>query len=341
MLVSLRRPRAHFTHLTRNERELIRRMLVARHTQAEIARTLGKSCSTISRELRRNRSSVVGSIPYFETHAQAYANRRRLAAKAPARIIENDEILERYIVEMLSAGLSPEQIAGFMRRTNRFPRVSCKTMYSWVHRKWQSRKAYLRFRGRARVPYGERKRAWQPHKRHISERPKIVQRRERVGDWEADLVHGNMDDSRHCLLILNERRSGFGLIFKLSSLDSQYVAGMMHLALKPFPVSTITCDNGREFAYHRWLERKLRCKVYFTDVQSPQQRGSNENFNGLIRQYFPKGKSMVHVTQDDATRVAQLLNKRPRKRLDYECPRNVLAALTGRSPYAPTLKQEY
>lgn len=319
----------HHTQLTKAERELIRRLLKLGRTRAEIARTLGKSRSTISREMHRNRTPGGVGHAYYEVHAQAFTERRRTAAKANARIIENDEILEQYITDMLRNGLSPEQIAGVMRRVNHTPRVSCRTVYAWIHRKWQSRKAYLRFRGRPRVPYGARKRVWQPHKRHISDRPHIVETRGRVGDWEADLVHGNKDDSRHCLLTLNERRTGFSVIYKIRSLDSHFVANVICFALKEFPVFTITCDNGFEFAWHRWIERTLRCRVYFTDTHSPQQRGANENLNGLIREYFPKGKSLAHVTQNDAVRVARLLNKRPRKRLNYDCPRNVLATLTG------------
>lgn len=260
--------------------------------------------------------------------------RRRKAAKASALIIENDLMLEAHVEELLRSGLSPEQIAGYIERTGNLRTLCHKTIYSWVHRKWQSRKAFLRFKGKPRVPYGEKKRVWQPHKRHISERPLIVQKRRRVGDWEADLVHGTQDNSRHCLLTLNDRASGFCIIWKISTLHSLAVAHIMAIALRGLPVKTITCDNGIEFARHQTIERLLKCQVYFTDTHSPQQRGSNENLNGLIREYFPKGKSLAHVTQNDATRVANVLNRRPRKRFGYECPRNIFAAMCARSPYS-------
>jgi IS30 family transposase len=104
-------------------------------------------------------------------------------------------------------------------------------------------------------------------------------------------------------------------------------------ALKGLPVKTITCDNGSEFGYHKLIEKKLKCQVYFADPNHPEQRGSNENLNGLIREYYPKGQSLKHVTQADATRVAALLNRRPRKRLGYDCPRNVFAKKSGLSQF--------
>jgi len=146
-------------------------------------------------------------------------------------------------------------------------------------------------------------------------------------------VHGTQDDSRHCLLTLNDRASGFCIIRKLASINSYAVSETMIEALRALPVHTITCDNGSEFARHKTVERRLRCHVYFADPNSPQQRGSNENLNGLIREFFPKGKSLAHVNRQQAIEVAIQLNRRPRKRLGYDCPRNVFAELAGKSHY--------
>jgi IS30 family transposase len=297
---------------------------------AEIARVLGKHRSTVMREIKRNTNA--GGI-YYEVHAQSAMLRRRKAAKAPYRIIDNDPQLEMNIENLLKNTLSPEQVAGYMKRVGHLRPVSHQTIYDWAHRRWQSRKAYLRFKGKPRVPYGTGKTFWQPHKRHISERPPAVQKRRRAGDWEGDLVHGSKNDSRHSLLTLVDRASGFAVVWKLRTLYPHLVAQHVIYALKGLPVHTITFDNGFEFGHHRTMERKLKCRVYFTDVNSPQQRGTNENFNGLLREFFPKGVSMAHVTQEDATRAATILNRRPRKRLGYECPRNVFAAMSGLSPY--------
>jgi IS30 family transposase len=120
---------------------------------------------------------------------------------------------------------------------------------------------------------------------------------------------------------------------KSGALYPHFVAGVVELALRGLPVDTITFDNGFEFGHHKTIEKLLKCQVYFTDVNSPQQRGTNENFNGLVREFFPKGASLAHVTQADATRVATILNRRPLKRLGYDCPRNVFAAMRGLSAY--------
>ncbi len=315
-----------YTHLSLAEREIIRKLRTQKRRPAYIARVLGKHRSTICRELKRNTQE---GWYYYEKHAHAYMLARRRAAKEPFRHIDPDYMLQAYVEEQLKKGYSPEQIAGVMRRLGHSQRLSHKTIYAWVHRHWQTRKAYLRMKGRPRVPYGQHKRLWQPHRRHISQRPRIVEKRLRVGDWEGDLVHGVKDDSRHSLLTLNERTTGFCVIWKLTTLNPVVVAYSISHALRDIPVETITFDNGWEFGQHKRTEKLLGCKVYFTDTHSPQQRGSNENLNGLIREFFPKGTSLAHVTQADATRVATLLNGRPRKRLGYDTPRNVLAKLTS------------
>ncbi|MDE2071416.1 MAG: IS30 family transposase [Patescibacteria group bacterium] len=312
------------------EREIIRRLSAQKRRPAYIARVLGKHRATICREIKRN-SNAAGI--YYEKHAQTFMLRRRLAAKAVRRRIDRDYMLQNYVEQLLKANFSPEQIAGYMRRSNHPQRLSHKSIYSWIHREWRTRRSYLRFKGRPRVPYGMCKRLWQPHKRHISARPRIVEKRMRVGDWEADLVHGTRDDSRHSLLTINERASGFVIVRKLTTLNPLVVAHVFAEALRDLPVHTITCDNGFEFAQHKRIEKLLKCQVYFTDTHSPQQRGANENLNGLLREFFPKGTSMAHVSQYDATRAAVTLNRRPRKRLGYDCPRNVFAELTGASHY--------
>jgi len=320
--------RTPFQQLTLSERGIIRHMLTKKARVREIAEVLGKHRSSIYREIRRNKNA--GGY-YIEDHAQSILKKRRVNARSQFRIIENDTLLEGQAEGLCKYGLSPDQIAGFMERVGQVQVVSRSTLYRWVHRQWQSRKALLRFRGKVRVPYGSKRDSWDPNKRHISTRPALVDDRERVGDWEADLVHGTKDDSHHSLLTLNDRATGFCIIRKLSSLNSEVCAGVIVRALEGLPVKTITCDNGWEFGRHQRIERYLGCRVYFTDVNSPQQRGSNENLNGLLRQFFPKGRSMKHVTQSQATLAAQRLNSRPRKRFGYQSPRQLFAAMTGKS----------
>ena len=324
-------PRRHFNHFTLAEREIVRRMHFRKCSCVEIARVLDKSRTSVWRELKRNKNE--GDF-YYERHAHARMLRRRRAAKERFRKIDNDIQFEMRLEYFLNVRhLSPEQVAGHLRRVGD-ERCAChKTIYRWIHRSWPSRKAWLRFKGCPRAPYGMEKRAWQPDKRHISTRPAVVEKWARVGDWEADLVHGTQDDSRHCALSLNDRASGVLIFWKVATLHAYPMAHIIAIALKGLPVETITCDNGSEFGHHKLIERKLHCKVYFADPGHPEQRGSNENANGLLREFLPKGKSLKHVTQTQLTEIASLLNSRPRKRFGYRTPRQVFADLTGRSRY--------
>jgi transposase, IS30 family len=171
-----------YSHISFADRTVIRTLRARKYSCAEIARTLGKHRSTICREVRRN---INGAGIYFEGHANAFMLARRRAAKAAFRRIDHNPVFEAKIEDMLKRHFSPEQIAGYMRRAGLTERVCHKTIYAWAHRK---------FKGRPRVPYGQHKRLWQPHRRHITERPRLVDRRLRVGDWEVDLVHGVRDD---------------------------------------------------------------------------------------------------------------------------------------------------
>jgi len=330
MAKAVRTPRGNFNHITASERGIIRRMLTQKWHIKEIARVVGKHRTTLWRELHRNLNA---GGQYYELHAETIRRRRRIKARSKFLRVENDLSLEAYVEKLLRYGLSPEQIEGYMRRSHHPTPISYRTIYRWVRRRWQSRKALLRFAGKPRSPYGTGKHPWDPGKRHISERPMIVDKRERIGDWEADLVHGTQDDSQHCLLTLNERATGFCIIRKLNAVDSITVASEIIGALKKLPVKTLTCDNGFEFGRHQRIERTLHCKVYFTNTRSPEQRGSNENLNGLIRQFFPKGRSLIHVTQLHTTEVATRLNGRSRKRYGYEAPRRLFAERTGLSPF--------
>lgn len=320
--------RSQYKQLTQDERGFIRRMLSQKVRVREIARVVEKDRSTIFREVRRNRNA--GGL-YNEHHAKSFLKKRRINAREKFRIIENDILLEKQVEELMKYGLSPDQVAGWIATHRQRRTVSRSTLYRWVRRLWQLRKALLRTRGKVRAPYRSKKDSWDPNKRHISERPAIVEKRERVGDWEVDLVHGSQDDSNHCILTLVCRATGFCILRKLTSLGSDVCAAIMIRALAGLPVRTITCDNGSEFGRHKRIERSLGCRVYFTDPNSPQQRGSNENLNGLLRQYFAKGKSLKHVTQAQLNEVARQLNGRPRKRYGYTSPRQLFAAMTGKS----------
>ena len=324
------RVRKRFTQLTNDERLLIRRMTTQGFRVREVAAALGKHRSAIFREIRRN-SNANGT--YDPIHAAAFLRKRRLKAREKFLIIENDVQLQMEIETLFRRTFSPEQIVAYMERMPHLRRVCAKTLYTWIGRDKRVRKVFLRHRGRPRFAYGERKNAWQSDKRHISERPKLVEKRARPGDWEGDLVHGSKDDSRHAILTLVDRAGGIIVPYKVHTLSPRVIAHVVHIALEGRPVRTITFDNGIEFAHHKTMEKLIGCKVYFTDVNSPQQRGSNENANGLLREFFPKGQSLRHVRQEDLDGVAEILNSRPRKRFGFRAPRDVYAELTGFSRY--------
>ena len=166
--------RAPFAHITLYERGIIRTMRTRKCSAAVIARTLGKHRSTICRELKRNTDP---GTYYYERHAQAKVRRRRKAAKATSLIVENDLGMQDYLEDAFMKHFSSERIVGWMRRSGYSRRVCQRTIYNWIHRDWQSRKKFLRFKGKPRVPYGARKEYLQPHKRHISARPPAVAER--------------------------------------------------------------------------------------------------------------------------------------------------------------------
>jgi transposase, IS30 family len=324
-----------YTQLSSEDRFVIRKLLSQRFSVRKIAAILEKHRSTVFREIRRNTNA---RGVYDPLHAQGFLRERRLDARSKFRKIENDPQFEMNLVALLKEDHSPEQIVGRKKLLGLpFP-VCFKTIYAWVHRGWQQRKLLLHFQGRHRLARGERKNAWEPEKRHITERPKNVEKRTRAGDWEGDLVHGSQDDSRHAILTLVDRASGVNVMRKVQTLKPRVIAEIVRLALKGRPVHTITFDNGVEFAHHKTMEKTTGSKVYFTDVRSPQQRGSNENFNGLLRRpYYPKGESLRHITQEHVDGVSDRLNSRPRKRLGFRTPREVFAELAGVSKY--TLKR--
>jgi len=313
-----------YHQLTQEERYLISRGVRLKRTQKELAELLGRSPSTISRELKRNATAHDGRYRADKAHSYAVARRRR-SRRGPH--------FSQQVLGEVDAAVrrrwSPEQIVGVFRAEGR-PVPSHETIYRrlrhdkrsggglWRHTRILSKVGRKRYRSRpARgVLLG---------KRHISERPAVVATRGRSGDWEADTVMGT--GSSHCLLTLVERRSGFALIRKLKARTmaevtqaaSQILAGMRgHF-------HTITFDNGTEFHDYERLEERFGVRCYFATPYHSWERGANENLNGLVRQYLPKGRCLRWTSQIECDRIAQQLNERPRKRHGYKTPSEVFA----------------
>lgn len=307
--------------LTFEERVLLEEFLGQQRSPSEIAKALERSESTISRELSRHRVNGV----YMAKLAQAEAQRRR-RERPLIRKLDRPDIRDA-VQDGLVARWSPEQIAG--RLQQRFPKqperhVSASSMYLWMKRQGPQRQhweQYLRRRGRR--PYHPRKPATNAA-RPIKNRPPVIERRGRLGDFEGDLVLGLPGSGG--LLTLVDRRSRFLSLELVHNKTSRHVHQRVQQALSKLPSTkrrSITFDNGSEFVRCHLVEKSHNTRLYFADPGCPHQRGTNENTNGLIRQFFPKGLDFRTVTPQEMRRIETLMNDRPRRCLGYRTPREV------------------
>jgi transposase, IS30 family len=311
-------------HLTLQEREKVSLMVHEHRTQAEIARRLKRNPSTISRELRRNRSSN----GYWPSAAQTKANARR-SHRPWIHKMDRPEVAQ-YVRERLRQRWSPDEIAGRSRADfpqDRHRRVSRQTIYAWLraHPAAAYWRRYLRRLGRVRRR--EEKRGQLAACTSIEGRPAVVDRRARYGDWEGDTVVGRGHRSGAVTLV--DRKSGYLLMAKVQDRQAATVREAMVQLFQPLPPSlrkTLTLDNGKEFAEHERLAATTALDVYFAKPYCAWQRGTNENTNGLVRQFFPKGSDMAHVPAKQFQKVQHLLNSRPRKRLGYRTPLEILSS---------------
>ena len=292
---------------------------------ATIARILGRHRSTVGRELRRNGTPRDGC--YRPQLADWYARGRRSRSRRNRRFTEVEWIR---IQQLLREDWSPEQVAGWLRR-HRELAISHETIYRYV---WADKCAggtlYQHLRGarkQRRKRYGRYdSRGRLAGKRMITERPPIVETRQELGHWEADTMLG-ASQAGPCVLSLVERKTGYLLLGQLRQRISAAVNRRARrlIAAQPHPVRTITVDNGTEFHEYAALEQATGTAFYFATPHHAWERGTNENTNGLVRQYLPKRQSMAHLTQHDCNRIAAKLNRRPRKRLGYRTPEECYA----------------
>ena len=302
-----------FHQLSQEERYLIARCLAHHWSLRSIARVLGRAPSTLSREVRRNAKDYDGAYRAGPAHSYAVARRRRCR-----RGSQFDEQQLQMVEQLLGEQWSPEQISGRLK-CEQILHISHETIYRRIRRDrrrggtlWKSLRGMSKF-GRKR--YGRRdSRGVLPGKRHISERPAEVEQRQVLGHWEGDTVMGS--DLRHCVLTMVERASRFVVIKKLQARNKQEATRAITQVLHAHRgVKTITFDNG--------TEQRFPARCYFATPYHSWERGSNENMNGLIRQYLPKGTCMRHVTQDQCNYIAFKLNNRPRKTLGFKTPAEI------------------
>jgi IS30 family transposase len=314
-----------YSQIAEWERYMLAALLAHGLNQAQIARILGRHRSTISRELRRNAARSTGW--YSPKLATDYTRTRRRRARQHSQF---SAAQWRQVVRLLEALYSPEQIGGYLRRLGLFS-ICHETIYRYVRadkREGGTLYRYLRQGHRRRRKRYERRlpRQSQLHKRRIDQRPTCVERRTTIGHWELDTLMGPTQTGP-CLVSLVERATGYVLLGLLRSRCASEVNARVIQLLRdqPHPVLTITADNGSEFAGFTTIEDATGAVFYFANPHHAWERGTNENTNGLIRQFLPKGQSLSHLTQHDCNAIAKTLNTRPRKRYNYRTPEELYA----------------
>lgn len=328
-----------YKHLSIEEREIIQTMWWERKSIRIIARVLNRSFSSISRELRRNFPPEHKVYTPRVAHDRALKKRK---SRGRTNRLKNERI-RSYVVFHLKQKWSPEQIAGRIRRDLN-ETISHEAIYQYVYHQYtfhnanlkegaEDLRVYLRRRRKRRVPKGLRRcqRMLKPQGISIDERPEVVNQRQRIGDWEGDSVESK--DHKPGINTLVERKIGLVLITKLKTRASYSTTNAVTNRFSKLPKKikhTLTLDNGVE--NHRWeeIERNTGLSVYFAHPYHSWERGTNENTNGLIREYFPKKTDFTQVSDEEIAKVEYYLNTRPRKRLNWLTPLEAMSvALEG------------
>lgn len=311
-----------YHHLSMEERESLLIGLQNQESLSQIATKLGRSRSTLSREIRRNGTDAGG---YRSAAAHKRYLRRRRKCVRPCKLSE--PLAAAKVTELLKQRWSPEQISERLRKEGNCVQVSFKSIYRSINEGILDPSLKSRLRLRRNALYGKHKTSRCGHlniDHSIHERPKSVDTRTRIGDWESDTVRGA--NWSGCIAAHVERKSRYVLLSKLPDRTHKAFTEATIAAFKNIPANrcrSFTVDHGKEFAGHRVLSSALNCKVYFCDPMAPWQRGTNENTNGLLRQYLPKRTSFAAITQADVDAIALLLNRRPRKSLGWKTPEEV------------------
>lgn len=312
-----------YRQLTLEDRIVISTLRKEGLNSSQIAKRMGRHRSTISREVKRNRRPA--DHGYRPAKANKRANYRRRTSRQGSKY-SNEQW--QFVRERILEDWSPEQISGMWAAAAGFT-ISHETIYRYIWRDMRRggslhkhlRQALKKRRKRYR---SRDSRGILPGKRMIDERPPEIDARKEFGHWEGDTVLGDAD-SRPCVVTLVERVTGYTLVGKLrrktkEELNKRVIALIRSM---PWAFKTITADNGTEFHGYKEIEEATKVKFYFAHPYHSWERGTNENTNGLLRQYLPKRKSMRRVTQQHCDEISLRLNRRPRKRLGFESPEAV------------------
>ena len=332
-------PKQCYTHMSIEERETLSLGLAQGYSLRTMARVLGRAPSTVSRESARN----ARGHPYRACTAQSLAAARARQPRRPRKLL--DPWLWQYVRTHLGQGCSPEQIAGRLRRE--YPdemrtHLSAETIYValYVLPRGALRSellAALRQARKARRPRsrGTDRRGQLPNMTPIAARPAEVASRTVPGHWEGDLIKGARNGSAVGTLV--ERTTRLVILARMEGTDAVRAREGFTRKLRYVPAplrKTLTYDRGKEMAEHERLAQRLAIQVFFADPHSPWQRGTNENTNGLLRQYLPKGTDLSGYTQRELNAIAHRLNTRPRKCLNFATPLEVFTQLRHDSPVA-------
>ena len=318
-----------YHHFSTKEQYVISHMVLADFSLRKIGRELGRHHTSISREIARNRPTYADDAVYWYDAAEHFAKERRHKARHRRR---QHERLVAYVKEKLKLDWSPEAIAGRLQvdyLDNETMRISPETIYRWIYRDTRN-KGNLHHHLRRRHKYRRRQkrygsgRRFIPGRVSIDLRPPIVGTRNRFGDWEGDTMEGGKGSGGLATHV--ERKCRYLLAAKLTDKKAVTMTQQSIRYFRKIPRrlrQTLTLDNGKEFTQFKELERKTGLKVYFADPYSAWQRRTNENTNGLFRQYFPKGTDFRTVSEKEVAIVVKKLNNRPRKCLNYQTPYEV------------------
>lgn len=321
-----------YRHLSIIEREKILFCIAAKYSITETAKYIGRNKSTVSREIKRNAKL------YSPSEAQKNYKIRRNPCR-PHKKLENLEVFELVKEMFLGKHWSPEQIAARLKLENYPISISYRTIYRAIYtgmfdtaeqkRSKGNRGAIrkLRHRGKSRhtKKYVEL-RGKIPISNPLSTRPKEANERTRLGDFEADTVVG--EKGKACFLTLTDRKSRYLICRKLEKKSSECVREAMIEALADQPLFSVTPDRGKEFSKHSEVTKALGVEFYFPPPHHPWERGTNENTNGLLREYFPKGQDLTNVNDQYLQEKVTELNNRPRKCLGYRTPAEIYFSIT-------------
>ena len=310
-----------YTHLTHEERWQIKALKESGKSLRSIARQLDRSASTIAAEIKLG---VLSSGTYSPKRAELLYLRSKRNSGSKRRKLTGD--LWHSVRNGLLLRWSPEQIAGWLKRGG-LAKISHTTIYTRI---WREKDPVilrcLRHRGKKYRRRGLPKRRLIPNRIDISERPDIVEKKQRIGDWEGDTIIGK--GQQGAIVSLVDRASKYTKLTRIDQKTAENVAQAIIEQLKPHKnkVHTITYDNGCEFVKHQEINAAIKCDSYFATPYHSWERGLNEHTNGLVRQFFPKKTNFKKVTDMEIKAVEKLLNNRPRKVLNYQTPAEVFFA---------------